>query len=1125
MSKNVRFNISLNIDGKNVVVSASTSAQKLADNLNKAQTNGDRLRRSLLHWNQVQQSFQNINNGLQTLVGQMREYTSANDVQVQAETKLATVMRERMNATESDVRAIKDLAAAQQQLGVVGDEVQLMGAQQIATFANNRQTVETLIPAMNNLLVQQKGLNATGQDAANIGNLLGKALQGNVGALQRVGITFSEAQKKQLKFGNETERAAVLAQIITDNVGEMNAEMAKTDAGKAQQAANTFGDWKEKIGALIAPYQTLMVSVGQFGLALNAVISMTTGVTASVRVLAAWTNSVKFAAFNSRMASNAVAWFTSAIGLNTVSVRVGAAAVRGLTLAIRGLELALGIGAVIVAVSGIISLFASNTDKATDAMSDAQAEAQRFAEGQREVANAGIQARAALEQQTATLKGLIEQKKAGQDVSKEEKKIVGELNNTYGQTMGYFASVEGWYKALVANSEAYCRQMVIEAETRRLANQIAEKEEQRHSIVYDEKGNKKMYSTERKLKQRQRKNSGGSGNAMNALQNSGVNSIEYYYEDSAKDTAQKQYEGLTEDIGVLRHRLNSKVKEIAQITFKVKGTPTAPTTLGTGGSGPGKSTNKTGADTTKADMDKHLVADAKTYKDLTNNVAYYQQELERANISDEKTIATLLEKKRAAEEAVQAFNDIAEAEAVPKEMKTLEDYDKKLQFLQKQRSKANAENISGIDAEIKATEKARQAFEDMAIAAKDDSAINTYDELDAKLGYYNRLLQQGDAAQRRFASEGISRLKKLREEWEAIDEATVVNINPAQLNTLKELEAAISHLRGRQQGESGAQIGATQAEIDKLTKKQSALQLRIDMPSMEKQLADLQSLSGKEYRVKVQGIGFEGLRDKIKEIEELMRNPNLASDQLEQLRNLRDGYASMLGDSISTMGEMRKGWDGVRGIGNSIESITQSLKGNANAWQIVSGIIDGTLAIYDGFKAVVAIVQLLTTASQAHSAAKTVEAGATIAAGVAQTATAPAAEAAAAAEIPLVAANKAAAASYLELAAAAYMAAHAYIPFAGFGIGAGFAASAKALVASMAIPMAQGGIVSGPTLGLVGEYAGARNNPEVVAPLDKLRTYLEPRSPLEGSQVHFRIDGRDLVGVLKKETRYTNRIG
>ena len=38
-----------------------------------------------------------------------------------------------------------------------------------------------------------------------------------------------------------------------------------------------------------------------------------------------------------------------------------------------------------------------------------------------------------------------------------------------------------------------------------------------------------------------------------------------------------------------------------------------------------------------------------------------------------------------------------------------------------------------------------------------------------------------------------------------------------------------------------------------------------------------------------------------------------------------------------------------------------------------------------------------------------------------------------------------------------------------------------------ATAFAEGGIVSGPTYALVGEYAGARNNPEVIAPLNKLR--------------------------------------
>ena len=103
------------------------------------------------------------------------------------------------------------------------------------------------------------------------------------------------------------------------------------------------------------------------------------------------------------------------------------------------------------------------------------------------------------------------------------------------------------------------------------------------------------------------------------------------------------------------------------------------------------------------------------------------------------------------------------------------------------------------------------------------------------------------------------------------------------------------------------------------------------------------------------------------------------------------------------------------------------------------------------------------------------------------------------------------------------MAAHAAIPFAGFAIGAGFTASMLATVSAAGIPkLANGGIASGPTLALVGEYAGASGNPEVIAPLDKLRRMIEPAG-FGGGEVEFKIAGRTLLGLLSKETKHRNR--
>lgn len=174
-------------------------------------------------------------------------------VQAEAELKLETIMKQRMKASDKSIQSVKDLASAQQKLGVVGDEVQLMGAQQLSTFLNTDKSLKTLIPAMNNLAVQQKGVNVSSGDMVNIGNMMGKVMQGQTGALKKVGITFDAAQEKILKYGTETEKAAALAQIITDNVGNMNEAFAKTDDGKIQQAKNNFGDLKEMIGNYLTP--------------------------------------------------------------------------------------------------------------------------------------------------------------------------------------------------------------------------------------------------------------------------------------------------------------------------------------------------------------------------------------------------------------------------------------------------------------------------------------------------------------------------------------------------------------------------------------------------------------------------------------------------------------------------------------------------------------------------------------------------------------------------------------------------------------------------------------------------------------------------------------------------------
>jgi hypothetical protein len=84
-------------------------------------------------------------------------------------------------------------------------------------------------------------------------------------------------------------------------------------------------------------------------------------------------------------------------------------------------------------------------------------------------------------------------------------------------------------------------------------------------------------------------------------------------------------------------------------------------------------------------------------------------------------------------------------------------------------------------------------------------------------------------------------------------------------------------------------------------------------------------------------------------------------------------------------------------------------------------------------------------------------------------------------------------------------------------VAAGFALKGQLSKKSTTGPkeFANGGIISGPTYGLMGEYPGASSNPEVVAPLDKLKSLIGNA----GGTLEARISGNDLLILMNKAGR------
>lgn len=566
------------------------------------------------------------------------------------------------------------------------------------------------------------------------------------------------------------------------------------------------------------------------------------------------------------------------------------------------------------------------------------------------------------------------------------------------------------------------------------------------------------------------------------------------------------------------------------------------------------------------------VADPKTYEQLSTNIEYYKKKLTTASTAEQEKIRANIqawEKKKAAIELAQKAaerpteiktlqdvekeldylqtlrktankNDLAGIDKLisktellgaamqrPAKLETLQDIDKEIEYQQKLRATASKEAISGIDAEISKLETLKNYIENATVIDTPDNALKTYEQLNIKLAYYNELLEKATEEQRPEIQKHINDIEGIKKAWD--DSLAALNKpgNITQLDTIEKLDEAVRYYQEQQNKQSADEIQNTQRTIDALEAKQKAMQRGIEIPSMQKEIAEINGLSNREFKIKVKGIGFDALTDKIRELQKQLNDTNnpVTDGQRKDIEEMISTYEQWRKSSISSFDTVKSGWDGIKGIGDSINSITDALDGNGNAWQKVTAIVDGFIQLYESISAIVGIIDMLTTASTAHAAAKTGEAAATTATATAQGVETAAQTAAAVAMIPVIVANKLATASYMELASAMYFAAHASIPFAGFGIAAGFVSAATAMVEAVGVmPFANGGVVSGPTLALVGEYAGASNNPEVIAPLDKLRSMIQPQGGI-GGNVRFEIEGRKLVGVISNTTRVAAKSG
>ena len=1032
MAKEIKFNVKLVVDGKEQLVTATSTAEELRRVLDSAKTSSQKLNAALVNFNQAVMAANNVTNAISQISGALNGVTeesrsfsaamnAANTMagksgedfarlkgQVAELSKSIPVVRDELanglyqvisngvpednwiaflqKSAKASVGGIADLGETVKvtstiiknyglswdKAGDVQDKIQLTAKNGVTSFEQLAQalprvtgnaatlgvSIDELMATFATLTGVSGNTNEVATQMAAIFTALVKPSSEASKMAQQMGIEFDAAAikaaggmrnfltdlDKNVKayasksgmleqeiygklFGSAESLRALgpltgqLAAKFNENVEAMKGSagtiddafsiMSSSGAASLQILKNKFAEVGDAIASTMGGIMPVLNITAQIGNTVIAVSAMVSGLKNLAKIQAI----VKVRTMAMNAAS--LVWNATSVRMNAL-VRVCSASFRGaavsattLKLAIQGLLVSTGVGIAIVALTEAISYLMSSSDKAANST--------------KELSEAELAAQSARQQEAQQIKAVhseldvnISKLKNFKGSKEEEKRIVGEMNQTYGETMGYYSTVSQWYTALVGNSKAYCSQMINEIRIRDLANKAADLQQKRQEITHDENGKARRYSTKRKTRQTViGQVDAGDGKIIPQYANVEIKGSSDLEKANAKATDLYRQEQS------VRKQMENLVKQNNQINYKrfegYKPHVTAPI--------PVKTTPKTtpGKHDTTTESKTHV-------EELQAQLAAAQKEMGNAMTVDArvKADAKVADIQRQIDEATKGKVSIG-AETEPT-------YIVQGSAADKRQSRTNAQhNIDRI----------RQDFE-IGLIGKEDAERQIADinkQLE-KLG-----VKPIEVHFKTYIEELQEQLHDAQQEFE---EATTIDARV----------------------KADAKIDDIQRQIDEATKGKVSIKAETEptyivQGSAADKRQSHSNAQNKANRIQTDyEIGIIGKDEALKEIEDI--NRQLAEIGLKPIKIELDskGFDKVFGD-------IKSGWGSIQGVGNGIQGISDALEGNGDAWQQVTGLINGFISIAEGIQGIVELFGMLTAATSAHAAASTTDAAAT----------------------------------------------------------------------------------------------------------------------------------------------------
>lgn len=1052
MAKEIKFNVKLVVDGKEQLVTATSTAEELRRVLDSAKTSSQKLNAALVNFNQAVMAANNVTNAISQISGALNGVTeesrsfsaamnAANTMagksgedfarlkgQVAELSKSIPVVRDELanglyqvisngvpednwiaflqKSAKASVGGIADLGETVKvtstiiknyglswdKAGDVQDKIQLTAKNGVTSFEQLAQALPkvtsnaaTLGVSIDELMATFATLTGVSGNTAEVSTQLAAIFTALVKPsseaskmAQQMGIEFDAAAikaaggmrnfltdlDKNVKayasksgmleqeiygklFGSAESLRALgpltgqLAAKFNENVEAMKGSagtiddafsiMSSSGAASLQILKNKFAEVGDAIASTMGGIMPVLNITAQIGNTVIAVSAMVSGLKNLAKIQAIV--KVRTMAMNSA----SLVWNATSVRMNAL-VQVMSASFRGaavsattLKLAIQGLLISTGVGVAIVALTEVIAAFTSKS-------ADAQTQAEDTAESMKGIGDAADDIKtaydSALKNTYADLMAKYEKLKAGwRALSTEQQKMawikdnqsafnelrlkignVTEAENIFNRKTD--AVVEAFKQRALA--AAYAAKLT--ALYQRQIELLDKKQKITKTIADDAKQGGRHAKEGDIVPESWRSDRYGKVGRDGQWRFTKVGAERYNGTNVSGNTqinsVDKEIESVNRQIGDTQKQLTTRLNTAR--SFITAGTPTTPHAKDT----PKKTTIK---DDKKDEPKTHV-------EELQAQFAAAQKEMGNAMTVDArvKADAKVADIQRQIDEATKGKVSIG-AEAEPTYIVQGSDADKR-------QSRTNAQhNIDRI----------RQDFE-IGIIGKEDA--------ERQIADINKQLEKLGVKpiEVHFKTYIEELQEKLHDAQQEFEEATTIDARV----------------------KADAKIADIQRQIDETTKGKVSIKAETEptyivQGSAADKRQSHSNAQNKASRIQTDyEIGIIGKDEALKEIEEI--NRQLAEIGLKPIKIELDskGFDKVFGD-------IKSGWGNIQGVGNGIQGISDALEGNGDAWQQVTGLINGFISIAEGIQGIVELFGMLTAATSAHAAASTTDAAAT----------------------------------------------------------------------------------------------------------------------------------------------------